>query len=194
MKILFLGEIDPGQTSRMRMHAFTRLGHEVDGVNTMEPWKRASWLRRQVERRFQAGWILDSINNTVLNKVRQFRPDLIWAEKQEYLKLETIEELRCLGARLVHFTPDPYFSLQWKRTRVMDQAMKAFDVLVYCKVYEREDYAALGKPLIYMPLGYCDQVHRPLFSDDTRWKSAVGFLGGAPARIPAARPQPPLGD
>jgi spore maturation protein CgeB len=178
MKILFLGEIDPGQTSRMRMHAFTRLGHEVDGVNTMEPWKRASWLRRQVERRFQAGWILDSINNTVLNKVRQFRPDLIWAEKQEYLKLETIEELRCLGARLVHFTPDPYFSLQWKRTRVMDQAMKAFDVLVYCKVYERLDYTALGKSLIYMPLGYCDQVHRPLVSDDTRWKSAVGFLGG----------------
>src|SRR5262249_39490275 len=36
----------------------------------------------------------------------------------------------------------------------------------------------LGKPLIYMPLGYCDEIHRPLPSDDPCWKSALGFLGG----------------
>jgi hypothetical protein len=178
MKILFLGEISSGQTSLMRMRAFQRLGHEVEGVNTIEPWKRVSWLRRQVERRFQTGWIVDSVNGTVLNKARQFRPDLIWAEKQEHLKVETIEELRCRGARLVHFTPDPYFSLPWKRTRIMDNAMSAFDILVYCKAYEGKDYVALGKPLIYMPLGYCDRVHRPLPSDDPSWKSVVGFLGG----------------
>ena len=40
--------------------------------------------------------------------------------------------------------------------------MGAFDALVYCKSYEREQYEALGKPLVYMPLGYCDEVHRPL--------------------------------
>jgi hypothetical protein len=49
---------------------------------------------------------------------------------------------------------------------------------VYCKTYERKKYAAFGKPLIYMPLGYCDEVHRPLPSDDPRWNCAVGFLGG----------------
>jgi spore maturation protein CgeB len=178
MKILFLGEVGLGQTSRMRMRAFKRLGHEVDGVNTSEPWWRASWLRRQVERRLQAGSIPDGINHAVVSKARQFRPDLIWAEKQEYLKLETIDELRRFGARLVHFTPDPYFSLQWKRTRVMDQVINAFDILVYCKAYERTEYAAIGKPLIYMPLAYCDEVHRPLLSDDPRWKAGVGFLGG----------------
>ena len=39
-------------------------------------------------------------------------------------------------------------------------------------------YEALGKPVVYMPLGYCDEVHRPLASDDRRWSCAVGFLGG----------------
>jgi spore maturation protein CgeB len=29
-----------------------------------------------------------------------------------------------------------------------------------------------------MPLGYCDETHRPLPSDDPRWACAVGFLGG----------------
>jgi hypothetical protein len=99
MKILFLGEIGVGQTSRMRMRALERLGHLVSGVNTNEAWKQAPWLKRQVQRRLQRG-----INRAELDRARQFRPNLVWAEKQEYLNIETIEELRTLGARLVHFT------------------------------------------------------------------------------------------
>lgn len=177
-KILFLGPIGPGQTSRMRMRAFSRLGHTVLGVDTIEPWNRPSWFKRQLQRKMQWGSVVDKINCSVLDTARAFRPDLIWAEKQEFLRTETIDDLRKLGARLVHFTPDPYFGVNWKRTRLMDEAMRAFDVLVFCKSYEREDYEALGKPLVYMPLGYCDEVHRPLPSDDPRWACMVGFLGG----------------
>lgn len=178
MKILFLGEIGLGQTSLMRLNAFARLGHEVRGVHTVEPWKRASWLKRQFQRRLSRGPVIDDINRSVSETAQAFRPDLVWGEKQEFLRVDTLTALRKLGARLVHFTPDPYFSLTWKRTQLMDQAIGCFDVLVYCKSYERDQYAALGKPLIYMPLGYCDEVHRPLPSDDPRWQCAVGFLGG----------------
>jgi hypothetical protein len=83
-----------------------------------------------------------------------------------------------MEAVLVHFTPDPYFSLSWKRTPLMDEAMRAFDFLIYCKAYERADYQALGKPLVYMPLGYCDEVHRPLPSLSSKWACSVGFVGG----------------
>lgn len=162
----------------MRMRALERLGHMLHGVNTIDPWQRASWARRQLQRRLQRGSIVAGINRMVLQAARQFRPELVWAEKQEYLSAETIERLRALGAKLVHFTPDPYFALAWKRTRLMDEAIRAFDVLLYCKRYEQADYEALGQPLIYMPLGYCDEVHRPLPSDDPKWRSAVGFLGG----------------
>jgi hypothetical protein len=120
LKILFLGEIGPGQTSLMRMRAMRRLGHAVHGVNTVDPWKCVSWLTRQTQRRLGRGSVVDEINRSVLEAVREFRPDLIWAEKQEFLRRETLDALRRLGARLVHFTPDPYFSLQWKRTRLMD--------------------------------------------------------------------------
>lgn len=162
----------------MRMRALTRLGHDVRGVNTVTPWKGASWLTRQIQRRISRGSVVDDINRLVLAVAREFRPEVVWAEKQEFLRAETLAALQQLGARLVHFTPDPYFSLAWKRTPLMDKAIGCFDVLVYCKAYERTQYAALGKPLIYMPLGYCDEVHRPLLSDDPRWKCAVGFLGG----------------
>jgi spore maturation protein CgeB len=177
-KILFLGEIAPGQTSLMRMRALERLGYCVKGIHTVQPWLRASWLQRRLQRKLQKGSVIKEINHSVLSAAQDFRPDLIWAEKQEFLSIETIEALRRLGARLVHFTPDPYFSLDWKRTRLMDKAMGAFDVLVYCKCYEQGDYEALGKSLIYMPLGYCDEVHRPLASNDPQWSCMVGFLGG----------------
>jgi spore maturation protein CgeB len=162
----------------MRMRALARLGHTVQGLNTIEPWKKASWLKRQLQRRFSRGSVIDEINLSVLDAARAFRPDLIWGEKQEFLRVDTLAALRQLGAQLVHFTPDPYFSLAWKRTPLMDKAIGCFDVLVYCKSYERKPYAALGKPLIYMPLGYCDETHRPLPTDDPRWQCAVGFLGG----------------
>ena len=162
----------------MRMRALKRLGHEVRGVHTIEPWRRVSWFQRQVQRRLGRGSVIDEINNEVLRAARDFRPDLVWAEKQEYLRSETLETLRSTGSRLVHFTPDPYFTLELKRTPLMDQALTSFDVLVYCKAYERAQYQALGKPLIYMPLGYCDQTHRPLPSNDPRWCCSVGFLGG----------------
>ena len=178
MKILFLGDIGIGQTSRMRMRAFERLGHDVRGVNTNDGWKRATWLSRQVQRRLQCGEIPESINSSVVDAARGFRPDLVWGEKQEFVGRDTILELRRMGARVVHFTPDPYFFLKWRRTRVMDEAISAYDVLVYCKSYERRDYEMLQKPLIYMPLGFCDEVHRPLPSADPLWNCTVGFVGG----------------
>ena len=178
MKILFLGPIGEGQTSRMRMRALERLGHEVVGVDTVAPWAQAGWLARQMQRRVGRGAIIDRVNHAVLDAAAALRPDLVWGEKQEYLRPETLDVLRKGGARLAHFTPDPYFSLTWKRTRAMDAAIGCFDVLVYCKSYERADYETLGKPLIYMPLGYCDEVHRPLPSDDPLWACGLGFLGG----------------
>jgi hypothetical protein len=162
----------------MRMRAMERLGHQICGVNTVEAWRKAAWLQRQIQRRIQRGSVLEGINQAVLDAAREFRPDLVWADKQEILRPETLHELRKSGARLISFTPDPYFTLTWKRTRLMDAAMREFDVFVYCKSYEKADYEALGKQVIYMPLGYCDETHRPLPSGDSRWHCDVGFLGG----------------
>ncbi|MGC2523178.1 MAG: glycosyltransferase [Stellaceae bacterium] len=161
----------------MRMRALERLGHVVRGVNTGEPWTRLPWLKRQVQRRLELGSAVTCINHSVVKAARDFLPELVWAEKQEFIRRETLDALHKLGAKLVHFTPDPYFSLPWKRTRVMDAALPQFDVLVYCKSYEREAYEAVGKPIVYMPLGFCDENHRRRPCAGSRWNCEVGFLG-----------------
>ena len=94
MRILFLGSIGEGQTSLMRLRALRRLGHEVEGVDTFQRWQRASWTQRQMQRRLGGGSIIDGLNQDVLEAARAFRPELVWAEKQEYLRAETLEGLR----------------------------------------------------------------------------------------------------
>jgi spore maturation protein CgeB len=178
MKILYLGDISPGQTAGMRLRALERLGHEVRGVNTVSPWRQATWLQRQVQRRLSRGSIVDGINESVLKAAQDLRPDIVWADKQEFLRPETLTAIRKLGARCLHFTPDPYFYLEWKQTRLMNEAMSCFDALVYCKIYEESDYTNLGKPVYYMPLGYCNETHRPMPPCDNQWNCSVGFLGG----------------
>ena len=111
MKILYLGQLDYGQTALMRMRALERLGHSVRGVHTSQAWKGARWVTRQVQRRIHRGSIVEEINSTILSAACEFKPDLLWADKQEFLRAETVEELRRSGAKTVHFTPDPYFSL-----------------------------------------------------------------------------------
>ncbi|MDB4412868.1 hypothetical protein N9194_01790, partial [bacterium] len=102
MKILYLGDIGLGQTCLMRMRALERLGHQLLGINTVAPWRNASWFQRQVQRRFHRGSVVDEINRQVLEAARDFKPDLIWADKQEFLRIETLHELRKLGPRLLH--------------------------------------------------------------------------------------------
>jgi len=177
MKILYLGQLFPGQTALMRMRALERLGHELCGVNTSEPWSRASWATRQIQRRVHRGSVINEINSRIVATAQAFKPEIVWADKQEFFRAETAATLRKLGARLIHFTPDPYFTLEWKRTSIMDEAIREFDALVYCKKYEKKNYEALDKITVYMPLGYCDEVHRPV-SDATQWMCDVGFLGG----------------
>ena len=75
----------------MRMRALERLGHSVQGLNTGQPWKRAPWAARQLQRRIQRGSVVAEINSSVLTAARKFRPALVWADKQEFLLVETID-------------------------------------------------------------------------------------------------------
>mgnify|MGYP001818515582 CR=1 FL=1 len=76
----------------------------------------------------------------MLALAQEHKPDLLWGEKQEYLKPDTVLQLRKRGVRTLHFTPDPYFTLAWKRTRLMDACLPLFDYVISCKQYEMVEY------------------------------------------------------
>jgi spore maturation protein CgeB len=182
MRILFVGYLNEGQTSRMRMEVLRDLGHEVYPLNVQGAWATASWLSRHVQQRLELGPVISAFNARLQEVANTFHPELLWAEKQEHVRASTLASLRLSGVRLLHYTPDPYFSLSWKRTRTMDKAMGMFDYLVTSKRYELKAYESLGKQVVYVPLGFDEKSHRPLSPGNStaaeRFSSDISFLGG----------------
>ncbi|WP_197527716.1 CgeB family protein [Posidoniimonas polymericola] len=58
----------------------------------------------------------------------------------------------------------------------MSSSMQYFDLFITPKSYELDEYAKLGKQVLYMPLGFCDQIHTPRQVPEAS-RVDVGFIG-----------------
>jgi spore maturation protein CgeB len=178
VRILFVGYLGRGQTSGMRCEALRRLGHDVASVDVGSVWRGASYPSRQLQQLTLHGPRIDALNAAVLNAADLHRPNLVWAEKQEYLRPATLKRLGLDGAATLHYTPDPYFSLSWKRTSLTDECLPLYDVVVVTKRYELQSYASHGcSHVIYSPLGYDPVGHAPP-AHSSGYSRDVVFVGG----------------
>lgn len=182
MRILFVGQLGRGQTSRMRMEALERLGHSVIPVDSSAAWAGCRQVSRRSQELVGRGPSITGLNEWIARLGRQREPELLWAEKQEYLYPEVLLGLQQTGTRLLHYTPDPYFSLTWKQTRLADACLPLYDFVVTTKSYEMDAYTARCRKVIYSPLGYSEADHRPLSPTDSglraAFRSDVSFVGG----------------
>jgi len=182
MKILFIGQLGIGTTTQMRHDVLVGMGHELSAVNSIAGWTNSNWIKRWAEKRTGLGKTIRNLNKEILEKAEENKPDLFWAEKQEYIYPATLKKIQNMGIRCLHFTPDPYFSLTWKRTAYMDACMPLWDDVICCKSYELDEYKKNCRHVVYMPLGFSEQIHKPCYPDDAglknKYSSDVGFLGG----------------
>jgi len=182
MKILFVGQCSPGQTSRMRMKCLERLGHEVTSIDSASILAKDSYSMAWCRRYIGNSASISAINSDVQKQIRLDPPDLLWCEKQEFIKPETLEAARSFGVTTLHYTPDPYFSLWWKRTSIMDSSIPKYDWLVTSKQYELDEYKAVSKRVMYVPLGFDERSHcpkMPLGKVNARnYFCDVSFVGG----------------
>jgi spore maturation protein CgeB len=178
-RVLFVGFLGKGQTSGMRCMALRRLGHDVAAVDAGAIWRGSGYLTRQLAQSTLHGSRIDELNRAVVKTAAEHRPALVWAEKQEYLRPETIERLRVSGAVVLHYNPDPYFSLAWKRNALTDACLPLYDVLVVTKRYELESYRLHCRGRIaYSPLGYDPIGHASPTAKTPRNCGDVVFVGG----------------
>ncbi len=179
MRVLFVGYLGRGQTSGMRRAALERLGHNVEAVDAGGLWQGAGYLGRQLGTRMAHSTRAEGLNAAVIAAALRQTPDIVWAEKQEYLYPETVRRLQQLGAVTIHYNPDPYFSLEWKRTPLADACLRVYDVMVVTKRYELELYRqhATGE-IIYSALGYDPVGHAPPTTVERKADQQVVFVGG----------------
>jgi spore maturation protein CgeB len=179
MRVLFIGYLGRGQTSGMRRAALERLGYEIEAVEAGGLWQSSGYARRQLEQLSASGARIENLNARVLDAAARFQPQLVWAEKQEYLRAQTIRKLRANGAIALHYNPDPYYSLSWKRTRLADECIAVYDALVITKRYELDEYRRHASgTVIYSPLGYDRIGHAPPAERVANPREKVVFVGG----------------
>ena len=178
-RVLFVGYLGRGQTSGMRCAAFQRLGHDVMAIDAGSFWSDSGYLRRRLSQWTLRGQRIDDLNRSVLEKAAKHQPALVWAEKQEYLRPETIECLRSGSVTTVHYNPDPYFAVAWKRNAIADESLRLYDALVVTKRYEMEAYRlhCHGR-ILYSPLGYDPVGHAPPTPQSFSASGDVVFVGG----------------
>lgn len=179
MRALFVGYMGRGQTSGMRCAALQRLGYDVASVDAGTLWQGAGYLERQLESRISHSARVQRLNDSVIAAAVEHKPRVVWAEKQEYLYPETLQGLKELGAITIHYNPDPYFSLDWKRTPLADACLRVYDVMAVTKRYELDLYRAHASgEIVYSPLGYDPVGHAPPSSADRRNDQEIVFVGG----------------
>lgn len=159
--ILYVGHIARGQTSAMRFEALRALGLDVSGFDARAYLNRRSFLARHLGKATGFDPVLKAMNLILAERIRVCRPAIVWCDKQEHLRRETIDAMKDVGAVIVFYTPDPYFQQDWLQTPGTEALLSAADVAVTTKSYELNIYRR-HLPTLYMPHGYCERTHRPM--------------------------------
>ena len=164
MKILFLGDVNPGwaNTAQMRLQVVRGLGHDVRPI-CIRPYERfGGRYGGAVFRKLLCGPPLWRYNRDVMRAAREFRPDVLWAEKARWLLPETLQQIkRVCGAKLVHYTVDP--ALTFHQSRHFLKAIPCYDLMITNKRYERELYHQAGaQELAFIHSAFDEKTHAPV--------------------------------
>ena len=163
----------------MRCAALSRVGFRMTAVDSLSMWVQASYVRRHIDQRLRKSGTVRQFNERIVDAVKREKPAFLWAEKQEYLSADVLEEIRSRGTVTIHYNPDPYYSLSWKQTLHTDAALAAFDVLVVTKKYEVAEYQRRNRgTVVYSPLGFDPVGHRRTSGSSAKYRADISFVGG----------------
>jgi hypothetical protein len=183
MRILFVGPLWAGSTSRYRMEAFRQLGHEVLEIDTA-PRDRAEEMRfmNRVFNRLGYPRDLPGANRTLLDAARREPVDLLWVEKGRTLLPSTLEAFRAAqpGARMISYSPDDML-YRPNQSRAYLASMPVYDLHVTTKSWQVAELPGIGaRAAILSPNAFDPDTHRPVAltpEERARWSSEVLFVG-----------------
>ena len=189
MKIMYIGHLEYGATSAMRMRHLQNLGHQVWGIDTSGTTPTDSIILRSISRiAWRLGWPLDlsNINTRLLALVRETQPDIVWVDKGILVSKETLLRIKqsVSAIRLVHYNPDDPFGAYGKAGwRRFMRAMSAYDLHFVPRRQNVQEYVTAGcRHVIHnIPTwGFDPEVHRPYPVEAEfagQFAADVGFLG-----------------
>lgn len=162
----------------MRAETLRKLtpSYEWEWIDTDPPMNESARVWKTVAFRMGTGKTVTAINRLVSSRMGATRCDLVWIDKGVFLHRSTIQIVRRLTKKLVHFTPDAAFHMN--RSRHFENSLGDFDLAITTKSFELSEYfrrIGADKTLLTTQ-AYDPGVHYPRSGDERRRREAV-FIG-----------------
>jgi spore maturation protein CgeB len=182
--IVYVGPLAYGQTCRQRLEALKALGHHVWGVDTMPPEveRRRGALAERLGRKIWGPRDLGQINERVLRRVEEHRPEILWIDKGLIIDPRTLLRAKEISPQTVtvSYSPDDMMNPDNQSPQYL-KGVGLYDLHVTTKSYNVAELRGLGaRAVLFVNNAYCPITHRPwrLTSEErSRLGGPVGFIG-----------------
>jgi hypothetical protein len=173
MKILYIGQNNPGSTSSMRADVLKQLlqPDEFSLIDTFKPISGTSRPFRSFGFRTNFGPLITNVNNTIINNIHSHY-DIIWVDKANFISPATTRFLRSHASVLVHFTPDSAFYSN--KSHLFNSSLSYYDWFISSKSFEKEFYPV--NKLILITQAFDKKTHRLLVPFDKKIRNVI-FIG-----------------
>ncbi|HEY1809989.1 MAG TPA: glycosyltransferase [Acidobacteriaceae bacterium] len=186
-RILYVGNLCPGQTSEYRFRSLRRLCPDVVAfdVSVYRPQNR---FLASASFRLPVGPFIYRVNRDLLRLVRQFQPDVVWLEKPVQFTRETLLAIKQTGAQTVCYNQDNPFGPRndpgWQQFL---KVFRLFDLHCLFRDADIPRYKSWGLPWIRTTLSFEPTVHFPPPSDwtDAQRTRSVSYIGSPYEERPA---------
>ena len=191
LRILYVGALWHGSTSRQRLKALGHLGHQVVGVDTEPPEVRNASTRliSQISRKlFNLGVDafgprdLAGANKAIREKVKAHDWDVLWIDKGLTIEAQTLAEVKSRNPRcvIVGYSPDDMMGRHNQSRQILGH-YPLYDMFFTTKSYGVGELKSLGCPrVIFVGNAFDPEIHQPVPvspADRKTWGGPVGFVG-----------------
>ncbi|MBS1816061.1 MAG: glycosyltransferase [Acidobacteria bacterium] len=108
MKILYVAPLSPNNSSEYRLRALRRIGADVVTLDADNYITKHPFLRK-IEFRASIGPNVSRYNRDVLRMAEECKPDVMWADKQLWMRPSTLDALRERGILTASYMIDNFF-------------------------------------------------------------------------------------
>lgn len=180
MRILYIGQLWEGSTTRERMHTLVALGHEIIPFDTT-PWTSGgNRILRSLAHRYNVGPTVVGLNRALYAwSASAGIADVVWVDKGVWITLDTLLALReKTRGLLLHYTPDAHFFAN--QSQQFHAAIPEYDIVVTTKSFEVKHYQHQRAQNILLILqGYDPRFELYKMSSENRqkWSTNIAFIG-----------------
>ncbi len=185
LKILYIGPIRRGSTTKQRMIALQDLGHKLTKVNTHPEWVvRKEWrLHNRIIRRLFGPMDLASTNEAIINHLEKEQFDLLWIDKGLTIEPDTFKAVGSLQDKclIVGYSPDDMTGNKRNQSRRFLRSLRYYDIYFTTKSYCVSELEELGcRRSEFIGNAYDRSSHHPVevtTEERERFGGPVGFIG-----------------